>query len=96
MDSELELLADRLDDLESDLIVLAQKKDRATAKKSLSLIPVLLTTIPIIFFFGLSFDVEHQNRRISYSNNGLLEITLLAITTLSGSYAINQHGKRSN
>lgn len=101
MNDRFELTEDRIDDLEDSIIKLAQdidkqKKSRQPNKRKwLSRSLVIVTTVPIVItmFFLLGLDVNYQsgNKTVNYSSKGLIEVTLLVVTTFSGSYMANKH-----
>ena len=96
MNNNLELL-DRINDLETTVIDLQQeiirhKKTRQTSSHSLSrgmthytffLVPIIFV---VILLLGLDFNHESNNSKVSYNSKGLLEVTLLVITSVSGGY----------
>ncbi|MDJ0574577.1 MAG: hypothetical protein QNJ65_05360 [Xenococcaceae cyanobacterium MO_234.B1] len=56
-------------------------------------------TIPIIFsmliMLGLNVSYKSGNKEISYDSKALIEVTLLMITSLSGSYAFQEIRNRN-
>ncbi len=99
MKSQVKLMEDRLDDLESDLIELIEEVDtkktrQATSKPSFaSLVVMRFFPVAIAFIILLGLDVNYQSSKskISYNGKGLIEITLIAITTFSGGYMARKY-----
>ena len=104
MNDRLEIAKDRLNDLESHIIKLTQeqKKARQVNRHNLSRITVLNVmfvpiVILIIVLLGLDINYQSDNKKISYNSKGLVEVTLLVITTLSGGYIANRYcNERTN
>ena len=104
MNDRLQLTEDRIDDLESYIIKLTQeqKKARQVNRHNLSrkfAVNVMLVPIVILIFILLGLDINYQsdNKKISYNSKGLVEVTLLVITTLSGGYIANRYcNERTN
>ncbi len=96
-----DLINDRMDDLEAQIIAITQtKKDRQVlTSSSIFKQSITIITIPIIFFMlvmlGLNVNYKSGNKEISYDSNGLIEVTLLMITSLSGSYAFQEIRNRN-
>ncbi len=98
MNDRLELAEDRLDDLESYIIKLTQeqKQSRQANRHNLSRIAtvnVMVVPIVILILVLLGLDINYQsdNKKISYNSKGLIEVTLLVITTFSGGYIANRY-----
>ncbi|MDJ0576574.1 MAG: hypothetical protein QNJ65_15575 [Xenococcaceae cyanobacterium MO_234.B1] len=96
-----DLINDRINDLEAQIIALTQtKKDRqAGNNSSIFKKTITIMTIPIIFsmlvLLGLNVNYKSGNKEISYDSNGLIEVTLLIVTSLSGSYAFQEIRNRN-
>ena len=96
-----DLINDRIDDLEAQIIALTQtKKDRQVlTDSSIFKQRITIVTIPIIFsmlvLLGLNVNYKSGDKEISYDSNGLIEVTLLMITSLSGSYAFQEIRNRN-
>ncbi len=90
-----------MDDLEAQIIALTQTKKDRQAGNNLSIFKSTITimTIPVIFsmlvLLGLNVNYKSSNKEISYDSNGLIEVTLLMITSLSGSYAFQEIRNRN-
>ncbi len=90
-----------MNDLEAQIIALTQKKKDRQLLTSLSIFKQAITiiTIPIIFsmlvMLGLNVNYKSGDKEISYDSNGLIEVTLLMITSLSGSYAFQEISHRN-
>ena len=96
-----DFINDRMEDLEAQIIALNHtKKDRQVLTNS-SIFKQIITiiTIPIIIsmlvLLGLNVNYKSGNKKISYDSNGLIEVTLLMITSLSGSYAFQEIRNRN-
>ena len=96
MNDRLALVEDRLNDLENQIIKLTQeqKKARQANRHNLSRIATVnVMVIPIIFailiLLGLDINYQSDNKKFSYDSKGLVEVTLLVITTVSGGYIAN-------
>lgn len=104
MNDRLQVTEDRLDDLESYIIKLTQeqRKARQVNRHNLSRITavnVMFVPIVILIIVLLGLDINYQsdNKKISYNSKGLVEVTLLVITTLSGGYIANRYcNERTN
>ncbi len=75
-EAEVQLLQDRIDDLESELIELQQTKKNRQANNNSSMF-TWVTAVPIMLLvtilLGLNVNVSNGNKEISYSSAGLLE-----------------------
>ena len=99
MNDRLELAEDRLNDLESHIIKLTQeqKNSRQANRHNLSRIATanVMVIIPIVvlIFILLGLDINYQsdNKKFSYNSKGLIEVTLLVITTFSSGYIANKY-----
>ena len=104
MNDRLQVTEDRIDDLESYIIKLTQeqKKSRQIPRHNLSkkfAVNVMFVPIVILIIVLLGLDINYQsdNKKISYNSKGLVEVTLLVITTLSGGYIANRYcNERTN
>ncbi len=104
MNDRLQVTEDRIDDLESYIIKLTQeqKKSRQIPRHNLSkkfAVNVMFVPIVILIIVLLGLDINYQsdNKKISYNSKGLVEVTLLVITTLSGGYIANRYcNERAN
>ena len=100
MDNQ-DLINDRIDDLEAQIIALTQTKKDIQASNNSSIFKsrIIMMTIPIIFsmlvLLGLNFNYKSGNKEIRYDSNGLIEVTLLMITSLSDSYAFQEISRRN-
>ncbi len=96
-----DLINDRMDDLEAQIITITQtKKDRqAGNNSSIFKSRITIMTIPILFsmlvMLGLNINYKSGDKEISYDSQGLIEVTLLMITSLSGSYAFQEISHRN-
>ncbi len=97
MNQRLELLEDRLDDLESHIIRLhqAQKKSRQLSRKKLSRLGGTIVIVPIILslfiLLGLNINYQSNDKSFSYNSNAIVEVILVVITTFSGGYVANKY-----
>jgi hypothetical protein len=97
MNQELELLTDRLEDLEDNIVILQsqvsqyQKADRKRKNISLrtSLIALPLLSIALVLL-GLDIQYKSDTKQIRYNNDSLVEIGLAAITVVSGIYSLKK------
>ena len=90
-----------MNDLEAQIIAITQtKKDRQVLNiSSIFKKTITMITIPVIFsmlvLLGLNVNYKSGNKEISYDSNGLIEVTLLMITSLSGGYAFQEIRNRN-
>ena len=98
MNDRLELAEDRLDDLESYIIKLTQEQKQSRQANRHNLprkitANVMVISIIILIFILLGLDINYQSgsKKITYNSKGLIEITLLVITTFSGGYIANKY-----
>ena len=99
MENQVNLIEDRLEDLEEDLIKLSEETDTKKTKEATSqpfkASLVVMRFFPIIIAFiillGLDFNYQSSKSKISYNGKGLIEITLIAITTFSGGYMAKKY-----
>ena len=92
---------DRLNDLEAYCYELEQKLDKHTIARKNSSKPTFfspfsqLLLLPAMLFFMilLGVDVSHDGNhtKISYSSDGLIEVGLLIITSVSGGYIAKKY-----
>ncbi len=100
MDNQ-DLINDRIDDLEAQIIAITQtEKDRqAGNNSSIFKSRITMMTVPILFsmlvLLGLNVNYKSINKEIRYDSKGLIEVTLLMITSLSGSYAFKEISHRN-
>lgn len=93
---ETQILCDRLEDLEYQVIKLSQKikedslKDSKPKVKPVWVVGVVLT---VVFLLGLNFSYQTDKRQISYDNNNLVELGLSCITLLSGIYSYKKYSE---
>ncbi len=100
MGNQVDLIEDRLEDLEEDLIRLSEDVDTKKSREAVSDQPfkaslVVMRFLPIIVAFiiliGVDFNYQSSKGKISYNGKGLVEIALIAITTFSGGYMVRKH-----
>jgi hypothetical protein len=98
MNPELELLTDRLEDLEDNIVNLQNQvsqyqkvdKKRKSTSISLFLISVPLLSIALVLL-GLDIQYKSDNKQIRYNNDSLVEMGLAAITVVSGIYSLKKN-----
>ncbi len=99
MENQVNLIEDRLQDLEEDLIKFSEETDTKKTKEATSqpfkasLVVMRFFPIIIAFIILIGLDVNYQSSKskISYNSKGLIEITLIAITTFSGGYMTKKY-----
>jgi hypothetical protein len=98
MNRDLELLTDRLEDLEDNIVNLQSQVSQyqKTNKK-------YKTPSSLVFFLGvplislalvlLGLDVQYQSnsKQIRYNNDSLVELGLSTITVVSGFYSLKKY-----
>jgi uncharacterized membrane protein YGL010W len=97
MNQELELLTDRLEDLEDNIVSLqsqvSQYRETNRKRKSIS-IYTFLVALPLLsialVLVGLDIQYKSENKQIRYNNDSLVEIGLAAITVASGVYSLKK------
>lgn len=101
--NEIELLCDRVNDLESRVIELSNelsstsKNTKVTLCKSKILIGLTIPLfISIFILMGISINYQTETRQISYNNNNLFELGLSCLTIVSGAYSLKKHSEQSN
>lgn len=98
MSDEIELLTDRVNDLESQLVNLSnelenQKESNKEAdyyayKLAIFFTPTLLG---LVLLAGFNAHYETDSHRISYNNDSLVELGLGALTLMSGAYSVKKY-----
>ena len=96
--NDLEILEDRINDLEFQIISIERNlsSNRQTNQASNSNKDfVFMLVIPVTLFFlllmGLNISYQTENKTITYDNNNLIELGLSAITLLSGVYSVKKY-----
>ncbi len=90
-----------MDDLEAQITAFTQtKKDiQACNNSSIFKSRITIMTVTILFsmliLLGLNVNYKSGDKEISYDSKGLIEVTLLMITSLSGSYAFQEIRNRN-
>lgn len=97
MDSDSQLLADRISDLEDQIVSLNEEIDRVEKEKNKSkkcLKTSYIILLPLIGFalvlLGLDIQYQSEQKHIRYNNDSLVELGLSAITVASGIYTIKK------
>lgn len=100
--NEIELLCDRVNDLESRVIELSEglpsssNNASSTLCKSKMLIGLTIPLfITIFILMGISINYQTETRQISYNNNNLFELGLSCLTIISGAYSLKKHSEQS-
>lgn len=98
MKEQIELLTDRVNDLESHLVDMqttstlvnssSANENRGGLNATLFFIPL---AVIMLMLMDLNIDYKTNNHNISYNNNGLIEIGLGAITLATSAYSIKKN-----